>query len=114
MAGYQGRIRRGNYWYGQGVIKVRTVRRKGSDTERWDVGGINRTKGTPREPQPGVDSSEIYSKIKVREFGEEELREIPRLPEGMERPIRKHRFKITKGDVENTDLPKTATGATEQ
>ncbi len=42
----------------------------------------------------------MYSTIKAREFEEEDMREIPRLLEGMERPIRKHRFKITEGDVE--------------
>ena len=49
-----------------GVIKVRTVRRKGSEEERWNIVQLNEMKGTPWEPQLGVDTSEIYSKIKVR------------------------------------------------
>ena len=45
----------------KGVIKVRTVRRKGSDAERWDVSAIDAMVGTPWEPQPGVDSIETVS-----------------------------------------------------
>ena len=44
----------------EGVIKVRTVRRKGSEEERWNIVQLNDMKGSPWEPQPGVDSSDIY------------------------------------------------------
>ena len=37
----------------KGVIKVRTIRRKGSDNERWDLVQLNEMRGTPWEPQPG-------------------------------------------------------------
>ena len=37
----------------EGCIKVRTVRRKGTDTERWNVVQIQEMKGTPWEPTPG-------------------------------------------------------------
>ena len=68
--------------------------------------------GTPWEPQPGVDSIEIYSKIKVRELGEEELREMPRVPEGVERPKGYHRFKIRKEDVEKYGPSEDCQGCT--
>ena len=70
----------------KGVIKVRTVRRKGSEAERWDVGATDSMVGTPWEPQPGVDSMEIQAKIKVRELQGEELRDMPRVPEGVGKP----------------------------
>ena len=31
----------------EGVIKVRTIRRKGSKTERWDGSQIDKMRGTP-------------------------------------------------------------------
>ena len=43
----------------QGVIKVRTIRRKGSEEERWNIVQVDRMKGTPWEPQPGRNSFNI-------------------------------------------------------
>ena len=63
----------------RGVIKVGIVRRKGSNADRCDLAQLDSIKGSPWEPQLGVDSIEIYAKIKVRsEEGRE--RESVRLP----------------------------------
>jgi hypothetical protein len=86
----------------EGVIKVRTVRRKGSHVERWCAVQLDAMQGTPWEPQPGVDSVEIFSKIKV--LSEKDAAELPRLPEGVKDIDRKHRFPIRKGDVEKPVL----------
>ena len=61
-------------------------------------GAIDNMRGTPWEPQPGLDSVEIYAKIRVRELREEELREMPRVPEGVERPKGNNRFRIKRED----------------
>ena len=45
-----------------GVIKVRTLRRKGSKEERWNIVQINEMKGTPWQPQPGRNSYNIETK----------------------------------------------------
>jgi len=81
----------------EGVIKVRTVRRKGTHEERWNTVQIDRMKGTPWEPQPGRNSIEVGSKIIVHERGDN--REVPELPVGVPRPVRKTRFKILRQDV---------------
>ena len=46
-----------------GVIKSRTFRCKGSEEERWDEETILGVKGTPWEPNPGVQSYEIRSRV---------------------------------------------------
>ena len=71
----------------EGVIKVRTVRRKGTHAERWDMDQLNRIRGTPWEPQPGSGSQEIRAKI--RPIRQDEPAPA-RIPEGVPVTRRKH------------------------
>ena len=41
-----------------GVIRCRTVRRKGSDEERWSLTQVQNMKGTPWAPEPDIDSTD--------------------------------------------------------
>ena len=54
-------------------------------------------KGTPWEPEPGIDSTEVRARL--RAWGAEDA-EGPRIPEGVVRPRRKHRTWITRDDVD--------------
>ena len=87
------------------MIKVRTIRRKGSDTERWDITALNDMKGTPWEPQLGVDSIEIYSKIKLRELRQNEAETEPRIPKGVTPLVRKNRLGIIERDIRKHGMP---------
>ena len=53
----------------EGIIKVRTIRRKGSNEERWNITQLENMKGTPWDPTPASQDMEIKSKI--REKGRE-------------------------------------------
>ena len=46
----------------EGIIKVRTMRRKGSSAERWEQGELDKFTGTPWEPVPGHLPSFGYSR----------------------------------------------------
>ena len=81
----------------EGVIKVRTVRRKGTNEERWNAVQVDRMCGTPWQPQPGIDSIEVKSKIIMRR--EEENNAAPELLEGVPRIAKQRRFKILKKDA---------------
>jgi len=48
-----------------GVIKVRSVRRKGTAQARWDAGLWERVKGTPWEPVPGREGVEVRSSVEL-------------------------------------------------
>ena len=56
----------------KGYVKVRTVRRKGSEEERWNWEEFNAVQGLPWEPIPGRPGIELTSKI----GGDETKREI--------------------------------------
>ena len=75
----------------EGVIKVRSIRRKGTNEERWNTIQLDEMKGTPWEPQPGRDSHNVESKIIVHR---EPPPEPIELPKGVELPRRKNRFHI--------------------
>ena len=77
---------------------MRTIRRKGSGEERWNVVQMDKMRGTPWEPLPGRESYNIESRINVR--GEQELADMPEIPEGVERPRRKNRFQIRAADID--------------
>ena len=47
----------------QGVIKVRSIRRKASEEGRWNREEMQEMKGLPREPTPGAKGYEARSKI---------------------------------------------------
>ena len=49
----------------KGVIKVRTVRRKGSDEERWNIKKLSEVRGTPWKPNPEVEDQNIYCNVKI-------------------------------------------------
>jgi hypothetical protein len=55
-------------------------------------------RGSPWEPQPGVDSVEIYSKIKIRSDKDPEPEF--RIPIGVDKPKRINRFRIEIKDIE--------------
>jgi hypothetical protein len=87
-----------------GTSKARSVRTKGSEEERWNIVKFIEMKGSSWEPQPGVDSRDIYPKVKVRkEITDEARRGIPRFPEGVLVPTKKYRFRICKKDVDDHD-----------
>ena len=46
----------------EGVIKVRSIRRKGIAKERWDAEQFNKITGTPWQPNPSIDIDAIRSK----------------------------------------------------
>ena len=85
----------------EGVIKCRTVRRKGTKEERWASGQVENMKGTPWEPEPGREEGEVA--VRLRIWNEKEKTEGPRMPEGIDRPKVGRRFRILKEDVEKYD-----------
>ena len=73
----------------KGVVRARSVRRRANFEERWNLNQFNNMKGTPWEPIPGINSTEIKSKVNLeertrdqifneREEGEEELQQYRR------------------------------------
>ena len=86
-----------------GVVKVRTIKRKGSDEERWNLVQVDKMAGTPWEPQPGRESFNVESKITVRE--EQELADMPEIPEGVERPRNRNRFHSRAAGIEKYGPP---------
>ncbi len=82
----------------EGVIKCRTVKRKGTKEERWTSGQVEDMKGTPWEPEPGRDEAEVG--VRLRVWSERERVEGPRIPEGVDRPKIGRRFRILREDVE--------------
>ena len=48
---------------GQGVITVRSLRRKGIEDERWCKDDTNATKRIPWEPVPGQGDRDVKSKV---------------------------------------------------
>ena len=51
----------------EGVIKVRDVRRYGTQQEQWDMGKFNSFRGVPWEPVPGRQGIEIKARVNVPE-----------------------------------------------
>ena len=49
----------------EGVIKCRTIRRKSSDQERYNVELFNSMQGVPWEPEPGRPGIEIRTKVRL-------------------------------------------------
>ena len=84
-----------------GVIKVRSVRRKPTHEERWNEVQINEMKGTPHEPTPGRDTDLIGVRIEPRDQREETANgSDPELPVGVE-PIKSSKsFRIEYKDIE--------------
>ena len=79
----------------KGVIKVRSVRRKGSHEDRWEIEQLNAMRGTPWEPVPGSPGTEIKSRIAP---DREEKDVIPR-EDGEDREVRLKEFRIERRDV---------------
>ena len=80
-----------------GVVKCRTIKRKGSDEQRWDLGAIERMNGTPWEPERGRHGGEIMTRLRAWNNGGAEG---PRVPIGVQPPRRAYRGQIRKFDVE--------------
>ena len=53
----------------EGVIKVRDVKRKGTEEQRWDISKFNEFKGVPWEPIPGREGIEIKARVNVPREG---------------------------------------------
>ena len=49
----------------EGVIKVRDIRRKGKEAERWSLDKFNAFQGTPWEPIPGREGIELQTRVHV-------------------------------------------------
>ena len=62
----------GEYLVGtpEGVIKVRSIRRKGSEEERWNWEEIEKVKGLPWQPTPGVQGYDIRPTTMIPDKGE--------------------------------------------
>ena len=48
-----------------GVCNCRTVRRKGTEEERWDIPGVEAMQGTPDEPEPGRINGAVNIRLKA-------------------------------------------------
>ena len=80
----------------KGYIKVRTVRRKGSEEERWNWEEFDRTRGLPWEPTPGRPGIEMTSRI----GGDENKRDVlPKNEPEEPKEIIQRAFRIAKADV---------------
>ena len=49
----------------EGVIKIRDIRRKGTESERWNLDKFNSFQGTPWEPIPGREGIELKTCVHV-------------------------------------------------
>jgi hypothetical protein len=56
-----------------GIVKVRSFRRKGSEGEKWDRGRMEAMKEVPWEPVPGREGIEIQSRVTMPEVSKEIL-----------------------------------------
>ena len=78
----------------EGVIKVRSIKRKASIEARWNKELIDSFKGTPWEPVPGKEGAEIKTSVCIPcEFNPTET-EI-----GVRKEVIRRRFRITPKDV---------------
>ena len=78
----------------EGVIKVRSFRRKGSSEERWNKEHVLAVTGTPWEPIPGVKSYEIKSRIDIP------VERVEFDVEAQSRSFVRRRFRIARSDIE--------------
>ena len=78
-----------------GVLRARSIKRKGNREEQWNVEQFKELRGTPWEPIPGREGIEIKSKIDLP--AEEGMPEPIQEPEDREIIIR--RAGITKADI---------------
>ncbi len=87
----------GEYIIGKddGVIEVRSIRRKGSHEDRWNWEKFETMKGLPWEPVPGKADTEIRSRI-VGDKGEKEI--LPRAI-GEDRDKQLREFRIERKEV---------------
>ena len=79
----------------KGTIKVRTVRRKGSEEDRWNWDEFTKIQGTPWEPIPGRPGIELTANIGA----EKGPREIIPKDDAVEQDTVMRRFRITKEEV---------------
>ena len=50
---------------------MRSIRRKGSEEEKWDRGRMEAMKGVPWEPVPGIEGIEIHSRVTMPDVPKE-------------------------------------------
>ena len=83
-----------------GVIKVRTIRRKAGDSLRWDKALLHSVRGLPWEPVPGRDSVEVPISVSVPD----EDKVVLPAAENSEKVIVTRDFKIYRSDVKDFGL----------
>ena len=90
----------------EGVIKVRTVRRKAGDDLRWSKGLFNEFKGLPWQPVPGRESLEPPIKVTVPD----EDRALLKPVEIQRRELIKLDFRINRSMVKDYGLTEGCRG----
>jgi len=85
-----------------GVVKARTVRRKGSQEERWDAQQHENMRGVPWATIPGTTQRRIQTDVNTPDMPLPNITERKH-PE-TEQVVRR-RIRITKDDLENWGLP---------
>eukprot|EP00969_Alexandrium_andersonii_P348478 15408997-Alexandrium_andersonii.AAC.1 len=82
---------------GKGVIKIWSVRRRGTKEEQWDKDIMHRMQGVQWGPVPGREGIEVEARVEVPKE-----REPPQpFPEPEEQEYIRRRPKIRKEDVRN-------------
>ena len=82
----------------EGVVKARSVRRKAQFEDRWNADQFNNMKGTPWQPIPGVNSTEIKSKVSLEERTRDQI--VKEVEEGEEEMHQYRRASIKRKDVD--------------
>ena len=91
-----------------GFCKVRTIRRKGSEEDRWNWEEFLEIRGLPWEPTPGRPGTEMTSRI----GGARSSEEVPERNQGEDREPIKRAFRIEKGDVKRHGVTVGCQGCT--
>ena len=96
------RDRTGEYLIGteNGVIKVRTIRRKGMREQQWDPEVMSKMRGVPWEPVPGREGIEIRSRIELPKVEGDP----PKVEEPRPKEYARRRPNITRDDVRDWGL----------
>ena len=93
----------------EGVIKVRSIRGKSSEAEKWCVEEFNKIKGTPWEPEPGRPGIQIGSRVRIPVESNPEIGEAVAAPD---KEIIGRRMKIYAEDVRKYKMTPGCPGCT--
>ena len=100
VAWSEGQVRGNVLGTDAGVIKVRSIRRKGTAQARWNADVWGRVKGTPWEPVPGREGVEVMSKVELPPAPVE----VPPMADGPKWEQDWRRPKIERKDVRNLGM----------